>query len=104
MTPTTDLLPDTAPPPQSPAAPNPLDEPTADECYAEMARYFATPGSVLDPGYKHPDEFVAFFDGKPLDYDPDPTELRKRVAAAFGIHPERLVIAYLGDYQPILRN
>lgn len=100
MTPTTDVLPDATP--VQPPPPNPLDEPTVEECHAEWVRYFDTPGSLLDPGHKHPDEYVAFHDGKPLDYDPDPTELRKRAAATFGIHPERLVIAYLGTYEFVL--
>lgn len=104
MTPTTDVLPATDSAPPLPAAPNPLDEPTFEECIAEWTRYFDTPGSVLDPGHKHPDEFVAFYDGKPVDYDPDPTELQKRAAAALGVHPARLVIAYLGTYELILWN
>ena len=87
-----------------PSAPTPLDEPTADECYAEWGRYFDTPGSVLDPGHKHPDEYVAFYDGKPVDYDPDSTELLSRAAAALGVHPGRVVIAYLGTYEFVLRN
>ena len=97
MTPTTDLLPATAPPPL-PAAPNPLDEPTFEECIAEWTRYFDAPPGGIDPEFKHSDEFVAFYEGQAVDYDPDPTELQKRAAADLGVHPARLVIAYLGDY------
>ena len=81
-----------------PSSPNPLDEPTFEECHAEWVRYFDTPAGVIDPGSKHSDEFVAFYDGKAVDYDPDPTELRDRAASTLSVHPARLVIAYLGDY------
>ena len=45
---------------------------------------------------KHPDQFVACFDGVIRGFDPDPLALRDRVAAELGVHPERLVISYLG--------
>lgn len=98
MTPTTDAAPDTGTPSQAPPAPHPLDEPTFEECHAEWVRYYDAPAGVIDPGLKHSDEFVAFYDGQAVDYGPDPTELRSRAAAMLGVHPARLVIAYLGDY------
>ena len=99
-----DLIADTTAGPNGtpPPAPGPLDEPTADECYAEWGRYYDTSTTVIDPGSKHPDEYVAFYDGKPVDYDPDATKLRTRAAATLGVHPARLVIAYLGTYEFVL--
>ncbi len=96
MTPTTELLADTAPP--LPAAPSPLDEPTFEECHAEWVRFYDAPPGLVDPKFEHSDEYVAFYDGRAVAYDPDPTELLNRAAADLGVHPARLVIAYLGDY------
>lgn len=79
-----------------PPAPNPLDEPTADECYAEWGRYYEYPQELIPPG--HSDDFIAFYDGQPRGYDPDPTALLERVAAELGVHPARIVITYLGPY------
>ena len=84
-----------------PPAANPLDEPTADECYAEWGRYYDALPGVIDPGAKHSDEYVAFYDGRAVDYGPDPTELRTRAAGTLGVHPARLAIAYLGDYSTL---
>lgn len=75
---------------------NPLDEPTFDECIAEWTRYFDYPRELIPAG--HSDDFIAFYDGQPRGYDPDPTSLQERVAAELGIHPARLVISYLGPY------
>jgi hypothetical protein len=97
MTPTTDVMPE-ASIPFPPPAPNPLDEPTVEECLAEWRRYYDYPQGLIDPGLKHSDEFVAFYDGKVVDYDPSQTELRARTAARLGVHPARLVISHLGDY------
>ncbi len=51
---------------------------------------------VIDPDLSHCGQFVAFFDGKPWGYDCDPTALRERVLAALDVHPNWVMIEYLG--------
>jgi hypothetical protein len=73
-----------------------LRPPTFEEVHTGWMRYWATPIEILDPGCQHAGQFVAFFDGKPWGYDPDPTALRERVLASLEVHPNWVVISYLG--------
>lgn len=77
--------------------PNPLDEPTVEECLAEWGRYYDYPQESIPRD--HSDDFIAFYDGQPRGYDSDPTVLRERVATELGVHPARLVISYLGMHR-----
>lgn len=93
MTPTvTDDVPAPAPPP----AGSPLDEPTFEECHAEFNRFYeANRAGLIDPGNAHPNQFVAFYDGKVVGYGEDSLELRQRAAAELGVHPARLIVEFL---------
>lgn len=100
MTPMTDAPPTTdvtAPPAGPPAdAARWLQPPTFEEAHTEWMRYHRTPIEVIDPERSHYGQFVAFFDGKPWGYGPDPTALRERVLSALNVHPNWVLIEYLG--------
>lgn len=86
-----------APPAEPPAdAGRWLRPPTFEEAHTEWMRYWATPIEILDPGCRHAGQFVAFFDGKPRGYDPNPTALMERFFAAMDVHPNWVQFAYLG--------
>jgi hypothetical protein len=80
----------------SPEAERWLRPPTFEEAHGVWLRYHQTPVEVIDPDLSHCGQFVAFFDGKPWGYDPDPTALRERVEASLNAHRNWVVISYLG--------
>ena len=74
-----------------------LTEPTLEESLAEWSRFYArSEAGLVDPDGQHCDEYVAFFDGEVRGFGPDPVRLRLDAAHALNVHPERLVISYLG--------
>jgi hypothetical protein len=100
MNPTlTDAVPVPAPPPTG----SPLDEPTFEECIEEFNRYHEAQkaGLKIDPDGTHPNQFVAFYDGRIVGYSPDPTALREETARALGVHPARLLIEYPWMWPPL---
>ena len=81
-------------PPAAPT-PDPLAEPTFEECIEEWNRYYddRKAGKVsvrVAPDGHH----VAYYAGRIHDHDADPNAHRTRVAAALGVHPAILVIDY----------
>jgi hypothetical protein len=91
---TADAVPQTGTTGVDPPAVNPLDEPTFEEGLSEWALFYALPQERIAAG--HAGEFVACLGGVVRGYGPDSTSLRIRVAGELGVHPERLVISYLG--------
>ncbi len=93
------MLAETPDAPPRPAAPPSdarwLHPPTFEEAHTEWLRYHRTPVGVIDPDLSHAGQFVAFFDGKPWGYDPDPTALRERVESALRVHPNWVQIEFL---------
>jgi hypothetical protein len=77
-----------------------LDEPTYDECQAEMWRFYQIPEGEVDPGGKHAGQFVACFDGVIRGFDESELALRDRVAAELGIHRARVAVSYRDCWPP----
>jgi hypothetical protein len=91
MTPT-DLIPPSA---ADPAPPDPLAEPTFEECQAEWLRYHQdlTAGRFND--WDVPEgHYVAYYGGQVHGHDTDMNALQQRVAAALGVHRARVVVSY----------
>jgi hypothetical protein len=99
MEPTTDEVATGSPTPTD-ATESPLMAfPTLAEEGEQWRKYHeACEAGLLDPEMRHSKEFVAVFDARVIGYGPDPSELRQRAATGLGIHPARIIVSALGDY------
>jgi len=80
-----------------PSAHEILKEPHFDEVIAEWNRFHrALQAGTVDESGELFEQYVAFFNNQVVDHDTDPTLLRKRVLKNLNIHPDRLVISFLG--------
>jgi hypothetical protein len=99
MEPTTDDVATGSPTPAD-ATESPLTAfPTLAEEGEQWRQYYeAHEAGVIDPDMLHSKEFVAVYDGRVIGYGPDPSDLRQRAATGLGIHPARIIVSALGDY------
>ena len=75
--------------------PSLLSEPSFDECIEQGNCYRDDRAAGRIDLRNIPEEhFIAYYGGRVLDHDLDPTALRTRVASSLGIHGARLVIDY----------
>lgn len=84
--------------PPTETAPLPTVPPDSerDAVLYEWANYYRqSEAGMIDPTGEHGGQFVAFAQGRVIDYGLNPATLRREVATRLGIHPEAVVVAFL---------
>lgn len=74
--------------------------PTLDDVRPEWlwVQAHSSDGSI-DPEGKYAGLHVAVYQQQVIGGGPEPTALRVRLARELGIHPERMVVTWLGEYE-----